>query len=45
MLLLLDGMGNTDMNKKKEQTKNTDTIKSKYASIVERGQYEKKTIV
>ena len=41
MLLLLDGMGNTDMNKKKEHTQITDTIKSIYASIVERGQYEK----
>ena len=41
MLLLLEGMGNTDVNKKKEHTQITDTIKSKYASIVERGQYEK----
>ena len=41
MLLLLDGMGNSDVNKKKEHTQITDTIKSIYASIVERGQYGK----
>ena len=43
MLLLLaeEGLGNSDVTKKKEHTKITDTIKSKYASIVERGQYEK----
>jgi len=34
-------MGNSDVNKKKEHTQITDTIKSIYASIVERGQYEK----